>query len=185
MKNLTQSHSTLLCHHQRHTPSVLLPRRTQDSMDQWDGITLITSLISELYTSHSESESFLHISIMVFILPTTHHCLTSTSISFNTRSDYYKMLIGGDPSKSDPEILEDLIEVSLIFSSIISYISKLSAPHKLSNHITTFLQIILSLLQDGHNRRLSMAVVSLIESSGLEAALLIQQGSSLSTLTLD
>lgn len=40
--------------------------------------------LGELYTSHSGS--FLHISIMLFILITTLHCLTS--ISFNTRREH-------------------------------------------------------------------------------------------------
>jgi hypothetical protein len=43
------------------------------------------------------------------------------------RSDYYKMLIGGDPSKSNPRELEDLIEVSLLFVFSVLY-----ACHKLS-----------------------------------------------------
>ena len=46
----------------------------------------------------------------------------------NTFSDYYKMLIGGDPSKSNSNELEDLIEVSL-FIFFPKYISKVLAPH--------------------------------------------------------
>ena len=87
----------------RLTQSALLPKRIQDSMDQLDGIIQITFLTSELLTE-------LSLDYVAFYL------FTSPCIPFKFHSDYYKMLIGGDPNKDDPKVLEDLIEVSLLLS---------------------------------------------------------------------